>query len=199
MKENGTTRIRRTADEAKNLILQSAENLLVKNGPLAVQVRAVAREAGLTDAGITHHFGSRDGLLLALMENGSAKVREAVNNVVDKWLQTGPDIASLVKAISNLYVNGYAALALHLYGTGWEDRGTVLLEPAVECLFETRRNKDVTKEDIRIGLASLHLWLALDPLFGDAFRRSAGLNKTSQCQIDWWIDVLEAKLGHNEQ
>ena len=32
----------------------------------------------MTDAGITHHFGSRDELLLALLHHGGRKLRGAV-------------------------------------------------------------------------------------------------------------------------
>ena len=194
--EMKSPRTRRSPEEARQLVLETAEKLMTEGGLPAVQMRAVAREAGITDAGVAHHFGNRDGLLVALMGHGSAKVRTAVSEAVSDWLRTGPDIRSFVTMLREMYANGYAALALQVHGSGWEDRGPVLLKPAVDALYAQRRNPDVTKDDIRVALASLHLWLALDPLFGDAFRRSAGLAASaSSRQVDWWIQTLESRLG----
>jgi AcrR family transcriptional regulator len=55
-------RTRRQPEEARRLILDAAASLLADGGVAAVQVRAVAARVGMTDAGVTHHFQSRDNL-----------------------------------------------------------------------------------------------------------------------------------------
>jgi AcrR family transcriptional regulator len=60
-------RIRHNADEAKQLILDAAEKRFREGGVSAVRVQLVARDLGQTDAAIHHHFGSRKGLLTALL------------------------------------------------------------------------------------------------------------------------------------
>lgn len=189
-------RVRRTPAEAREHILSCAERIMVERGAASVQVRAVARAAGMTDAGVTHHFGSLDGLLGALMSEGAQKVRNAVDQAVSEWVQTGPNIEALVEVISDLYRGGYAELALHLHKSGWQDRGSALLEPIVEPLLSINKNPKTHEADIRAALASLHLWLAFDPLYGGEFRRSAGLRKNADqaLQIEWWVNVLTKML-----
>lgn len=196
MNDTSRRRIRRSPAEARAHILACAEKILIEQGTPAVQVRAVAREAGMTDAGVTHHFGNLDGLLEALMDQGAAKVRRAIGNVVEEWVQRGPDIEKLVETIGGLYQDGYAELALHLHQSGWRDRGSVLLDPLVKPLLFINENPNTTERDIRAALASMHLWLALDPLFGDGFRRSVGLRKKAdrKAQMDWWVAALTRTL-----
>ena len=50
-------RVRRSPEEARRAILEAAEKHLVEGGPEAVRVQVVARDLGLSDAAIYHHFG----------------------------------------------------------------------------------------------------------------------------------------------
>ncbi len=196
MQDRQNQRVRRSPEEARALIIASAETILLREGVQAVQVRAVAREAGMTDAGITHHFGNREGLLTALLDNGARKTREAISETVQSWVEEEPDIARLVETLHDLYCGGYAALALQLYNSGWQDTGQPLLEPVVAPLMARNQNLQTSEEDLRGALASLHQWLALEPLFGSPFRRSAGLKQNSKVklQLAWWINSIEAML-----
>ena len=197
MNDTPAKRIRRSPADARAHILACAEKILIEQGTASVQVRAVARQAGMTDAGITHHFGNLDGLLEALMDQGAMKVRQAIGQVVGDWVNRGPDIAALVTMIDGLYRRGYAELALHVHQTGWKDRGPVLLEPLVAPLMSINKNPETRERDVRAALAAMHLWLALDPLFGDGFRRSVGLRKRvdRKIQMDWWVAALTRTLG----
>ncbi|WP_395396161.1 TetR/AcrR family transcriptional regulator (plasmid) [Novosphingobium sp. BL-8A] len=58
-------RIRRTAEEARERILDAAERT-TRNGPAGMRLQDIAREAGVSHPTILHHFGSREGLLDAL-------------------------------------------------------------------------------------------------------------------------------------
>lgn len=57
-------------------LLQAAAALLESGGPGAVTTRAVLEEAGVTAPTLYHHFGDKDGLLNALLEDGIAKFFE---------------------------------------------------------------------------------------------------------------------------
>src|SRR3954447_15899974 len=131
-------RVRRSRDEARRLILEAAEGLLVEGGPAAVQVRAVAERVGMTDAGVYHHFGSRQNLLVALLRHGGRRLRGAVEEAVADWAGSDDDVASLVAAIASLYAEGYAELAIALHAAGWRDKGGGLLEPVVRALHDAR-------------------------------------------------------------
>ncbi|MEO0607799.1 MAG: helix-turn-helix domain-containing protein [Pseudomonadota bacterium] len=189
-------RIRRSPEAARTLLIDGAERLLVRDGIGAVQMRAVAREAGMTDAGVAHHFRNRDGLLTALLDHGAEKVRDALARLAEAWLAEPPDMQRLISMLSSLYASGYSELALELQRSGWRDRGTPLLGPVVDWMIEHNQNPNSSKDDIRSAIASLHMVLALDTLFGDAFRRSAGALKRDarEAQHSWWADQLNALL-----
>ncbi|WP_206793304.1 TetR/AcrR family transcriptional regulator [Amycolatopsis sp. MtRt-6] len=75
---------RERADAARNraAILAAAEELLVANGPDHVSLERVAQAAGVGKATVFHRFGSRSGLMRALMEDRVRKLTETI--------ETGP-------------------------------------------------------------------------------------------------------------
>lgn len=154
----------------------------------------MAREAGMTDAGVAHHFGSRDALLKALLQHGAARLRAEVRHYVDQWQSKTPDLGGLVDLLSALYNAGYGHLALQLHAAGWRDRGSPLLEPVVDSLMATY--PDAHEDALRVALAAMHQAIALDPLFGSEFRRSVGLKKGEgeQYHRQWWVRALERTL-----
>ena len=196
------TRIRRTPAEARQLILQAAEQLLVEGGPRAVQVRAVAQRVAMTDAGIAHHFGSRDDLLLALLRHGGRKLRDAVQVATRTWVDEGAALADLVDVIAAVYEHGYGELAIALHAAGWRDDGTGMLDPVVDALHRARTSdgpRRPKRSDTRLAVAALHQAIATDPTYGPAFRRSAGIHEPaasrSREQRKWWTNTLADVLN----
>ena len=71
-------RIRRTPEDARTLILDAAEKTMGREGPAALRLQDVAREAGVSHPTILHHFGSREGLVRALILRGLERLRSAL-------------------------------------------------------------------------------------------------------------------------
>ncbi|KAA0016785.1 TetR/AcrR family transcriptional regulator [Antrihabitans cavernicola] len=193
--------MRRSPEESKRLILHAAEDLLIARGPSAVGVRAVADRVGMTDAGVAHHFGGREDLLVALLHHGGRKIRDAVEGAVSAWADDRADVDSLINAIAHVYDQGYAALAVSLHAAGWRDPGAGFLEPVVAVVHDTRMRAGNAGPvaDTRLAVAALHQALALDPVYGAAFRRSAGIGEVaarrSGPQLAWWAYAFKAALG----
>lgn len=185
--------MRRSAAESQRLILDAAAQLLAEGGVEAVQVRAVARRVGMTDAGINHHFGTRDRLLEALLRHGGRQLRRSVQDVQSRWLDDEHGVRALVDALAGVYRQGYAELALALHVAGWRDHTTGLLDPVVDALH-ARGGRRRSKAELRLAVAALHQAIALDPLFGSAFRRSAGIPAhradDPADQLAWWTTTL---------
>lgn len=59
-------------------ILVAATKLLGQNGYAALRVAAVAKEAGVSLGGFLHHFPSKESLVVAVLEQLSAKVMHLV-------------------------------------------------------------------------------------------------------------------------
>jgi AcrR family transcriptional regulator len=196
-------RTRRRPAEAQSLILKAAEELLVEGGPHAVEVRAVADRVGMTDAGVTHHFKNRDGLLAALLRHGGRRIRAAVEHATLDWVSRGARVSELVDGIADVYADGYGDLAIALHGAGWRDDGVGLLDPVVDALQAARRtsrDRRPMRRDTRLAVAALHQALATEPTYGAAFRRSAGIAEpdASQQQRRWWVRTLVTVLDIDE-
>jgi AcrR family transcriptional regulator len=61
-------RARRTAEDARARILDAAEKRLSESGPSALRLQEIAADVGVSHPAILHHFGSREGLLEAVVE-----------------------------------------------------------------------------------------------------------------------------------
>lgn len=62
-------RNRMTASERMSQILTAATSLIAERGFWGLTIRDVADACGITEAGLLHHVGSKDGLLVAVLEN----------------------------------------------------------------------------------------------------------------------------------
>ncbi len=196
------TRRRRTPDEAKREILETAERLLAESGPAAVNVRAVAARIGMTDAGVHHHFGSREQLLQALLRHGGRRLRAVIETTLSSWLDDEAQLEQLIASLSDVYRRGFAELAASLHAAGWRDRGVGLFEPVVEALHQRRRDPSAPIGETRLAVAALHQALAVEPLYGAIFRRSAGVTGRSAHDpaptYRWWAEHLRRSLDLRE-
>lgn len=206
----GTKRIRRSKEQSQRHILDAAEALLVEGGPAAVNVRAVAAAAGITDAGINHHFGNRDQLLEALLRHGGRRLKKDLLAVISDWQpDTVPDdvsIEQLVDAVYDLYATTrYADLALALHQSGWRDTDEGILAPVVDALhrlrcrhFKAAGAPEPSRLNTQFAVGVLHQALALDPVFGTEFQRSAGTPRPSELAGDakkaWWRAAFKALM-----
>jgi AcrR family transcriptional regulator len=67
-----TTPNRRGA-RSREVVLDAAERLIGEHGYEAASVSALVQEAGVPASSIYHYFGSKEGLLLAVMERGAER------------------------------------------------------------------------------------------------------------------------------
>ena len=67
------------ADAARNrrLLLAAAKNLIDNHGASAVTMDAVAREAGVGKGTVFRRFGSRTGLMFALLDHSESELQQA--------------------------------------------------------------------------------------------------------------------------
>jgi len=80
-------RRRRSAQVARQEILESAQRLLSTGGPDAIRLQDIAKDVGISHPTILHHFGSREGLIAALdaraIHGLTAEVAQAIQNEDD--------------------------------------------------------------------------------------------------------------------
>jgi AcrR family transcriptional regulator len=78
--ERRAARQRRAPEVARHLLLDAAETLFARRQPHDVGLKAVAREAGVSHALITHYFGTYGGLVEAALERRLAALRERIRD-----------------------------------------------------------------------------------------------------------------------
>jgi AcrR family transcriptional regulator len=79
MSEPGTARRSRTPSaDVERELLSAAEAVLVRDGPGALTVRAVAAEAGIAPMGVYNRLGGKDGLIDALLIMGFDRLRVSI-------------------------------------------------------------------------------------------------------------------------
>src|ERR1700732_2458541 len=69
-------RLRRTPEEARRLILETAQALIARTGPEGLRLQDIAAEAGISHPLILHHFQSRAGLVAALTRQAAAEFKD---------------------------------------------------------------------------------------------------------------------------
>src|SRR5262249_21720260 len=69
---------RRDLALTRGAILDAAEKRLIQGGPEAIRLEKIAADAGVSHPAILHHFGSREGLVEAMVANGLKRLQEQI-------------------------------------------------------------------------------------------------------------------------
>jgi len=131
-------RVRRTAEEARERILDAAEARLRRGGPEAIRLQDIAADAGISHPTILHHFESRDGLTRELAKRIGRKLGEEILEAIARSPATE---ASAVEMIE------------HVFST-LRDTGTARLLAWRELSFESADGGAETRE-ILDGIAGI--------------------------------------------
>ncbi len=201
-----TRRRRRTAEEARRQILDAAERRLIAGGPEAIRLQDVAADVGLSHPAILHHFGSREGLIEALVAHG---MRGFQAQVLAGWpSENVPDVeGTFERFYAMAEARGYARLLAWLILSGHGSRGLRpgLLRPLVERMHAGRVRADLRAgrpagdfEDTVFIAVLFATTVFGDALFGPLTRRSVGLRGAAAGARRfrrWLIEVVSDRAG----
>ena len=70
---SGDVRPNRRGARSREAVLDAAERLIAEHGYEAATVSALVEEAGVPASSVYHYFGSKEGVLLAVMERGAER------------------------------------------------------------------------------------------------------------------------------
>ncbi len=206
MSDGGGKRRRRSVEDAKREILETAERVLRESGPDAVRVQVVARELGISDAAVHYHFGSRDALMEALLRDVGRRMKRELQLVIDSWDPDQFDVRSLVSLLDDSYrQRGYGRLAAWMQLTGWRSKGSGMFRSHAEAIHAARLDRarqlhatPPPMEDSLHLVVLLNLVTWADAVVGGEWRRSVGLPATADGAAefrDWFASLLEQHLG----
>jgi AcrR family transcriptional regulator len=196
-------RVRRSAEEAKNVILDAAEKRLREQGPAGIRLQDIAADVGVSHPAILHHFGSRDGLMEAVVRRALDGLRGAVLDKVRQEMGREVNIASILETVfAILAERGHARLVAWLVLEGARPRDEArhvrsMAEAAhvrmVEGGWTEGRHfefEDMLFTVMLVGMAALGAGVA-----GDVIRFSAGLenDKEAEARFRRWISARLAE------
>jgi AcrR family transcriptional regulator len=73
LRANGDITPNRRGARSRTAVLDAAERLMAEQGYEAATVAALVEEAGVPASSVYHYFGSKEGVLLAVMERGAER------------------------------------------------------------------------------------------------------------------------------
>ncbi len=195
-------RVRRSAEQARELILDAAEKRLAVGGPAGIRLQEVAADAGISHPTILHHFGSREGLVEAVCQRAlDTMQRDAAAAFVAEQFEEADAKLLLRKILALLADKGHARLLawLALEGRTQEDPAYILRELAQ--LMHARRlaetGRDAPQEDTLFVIVLASLALLGEGILGTATWNSAGLAEDPRAPDRfhaWLVDLLGAHL-----
>lgn len=200
-----TKRIRRSAEEARRLILDAAEERLASQGPEGIRLQDIARDVGISHPAILHHFESREGLVRALIARTSIQLREKIlatleTKAEDEDLEANDIISNVFEALSD---RGTARLLSWMLLTGRkaEDKASSSLVTEVAGELHKKREQSAEKNHRAAPDAEDTLFLAMlttsaafgDAIIGRELAKDAGLDQEGVKRFRKWF----AKLLYN--
>jgi AcrR family transcriptional regulator len=195
-------RTRRSADEARAHILDVAEKKLEEVGPGGLRLQEIARAAGISHPTILHHFGSREGLVNAVVQRSLASVQRDVLGAFTGESFEGPDAAALLGNVARtLRSSGHARLLtwLALEGHTPEDPAKALRTLA--AALHARREAEVGPaplEDTLFLLVLSSLVVLAEATLGPGTWDSAGLadDPTAPERFHGWLIAMMREHMH---
>ncbi|MFO0595025.1 MAG: TetR/AcrR family transcriptional regulator [Myxococcaceae bacterium] len=121
-KREPAPRKRRSAEDAREAILDAAEHQLREVGPGGLRLQDIGKAVGMSHPTVLHHFGSREGLLEAVVARALSSVQEGLMQAVIASEGTDDVVRLLEEVSKKLKADGRARMFLWLalagYGEG---------------------------------------------------------------------------------
>jgi AcrR family transcriptional regulator len=175
-------RRRRSAAETRNAILEAAERRLLAGGPEAIRLQEIAADAGISHPAILHHFGSREGLVEAMVLRGITNLQA---QFLEGWPSAKePDIEGVFDRFFEVASHRGIArmLAWLILSKGNRTMTPNVFKPAAERMHagrvrraqkEGRRSPEL--EQTLFAATFIFILVLGDSLFGPSVRRAVGL------------------------
>jgi TetR/AcrR family transcriptional regulator, repressor for neighboring sulfatase len=176
-------RRRLPADAARERILDAAERALAEVGPEGLRLTELATQLGVSHPAILHHFGSRGGLVAAVIARALAKLDRELGDAISQGRRDGDNILERIAVFLAERGNARTVAWLVLSGRA---HGLAAAPPRVRRPPALRRLVDLVHArrmraapgvelDDTLFRAQLSIFALLgEAIFGDVIRRATG-------------------------
>jgi AcrR family transcriptional regulator len=147
----GTAATPRSEGPSRDMLLQAASDLMIEMGTPDVSLHAIARKAGVTAPLVKYYFGSKEGLLVALVERDTARSLAQLDGLqampVDPRAKLKIHIAGIVRTYARYpYLLG---LLNHLLRESQTDASERIKASFVTPLIDAQRR--IVEEGVAAG------------------------------------------------
>lgn len=196
-------RVRRSPEEARRVILDAAEKRLTATGPSGLRLGDVASDVGVSHPAVLHHFGSREELLLAVVNRSVRKLGGRMLQALETADVNEPAGAIITDVFRTLSDSGQARLLAWIimdpqYAAS--ATGGTLLQDIISAVHARRRQVGGAPPSHRetTFLVLLAAMTAIgDGVAGDTLRESAGLGGDDTWVPEfreWFASLLHDRL-----
>jgi len=171
-----TLRKRLSPADAREAALAAAQALLIEAGPQAVTLKAVGGRIGRTHANLLHHFGSAEGLQLALIARMTSDITATIRDALLLDRPAEPDPRRIVDLVFDAFDGGGAgALASWMILTGNRDALDPILSAVRALVEDLAAGVEPACRPIQDETLHLVLMALGDALLGAPMARALGL------------------------
>ncbi len=199
MNEN-MRRVRRSPEEARRLILETAQALIARTGPEGLRLQDIAAEAGISHPLILHHFKSRAGLVRALTRQTAAEFKD---RFVAALAQPELTTEALIDRVFDAFAGGLAQRLAWLAITdpegmdpeGEADEPATVQREIAETLHMRRvaaapPGREVTREDSQWLMHLVAVAAFGEAMHGVRLRRGRGQDEGETRRFRAWFAAL---------
>jgi AcrR family transcriptional regulator len=193
-------RVRRSAEDARRLILDAAEKRLAHEGPEGIRLQDIAADVGISHPAVLHHFESREGLVRALVERSERELRDKLFSLLNTE-QTGPRGEDIIAKVFEIMSDrGTARLIAWLTMAG---RSTIqngsqhMMTEIADRVHEERiaearaEGRPAPKREETLFMAMLVASAAIgDAIVGQQLAAAASLDKAGIQRFRRWIATV---------
>jgi AcrR family transcriptional regulator len=198
-------RVRRSPEEARRLILETAQALIARTGPEGLRLQDIAAEAGISHPLILHHFKSRAGLVRALTRQTAAEFK---NRLVAALAQPELTTEALIDRVFDAFAGGLAQRLAWLAimdpegmdPEGEADEPATVQSEIAETLHRRRvaaapPGREVTREDTQWLMHLVAVAAFGEAVHGVRLRRGLGRDEGETRRFRAWFAALIREHG----
>jgi AcrR family transcriptional regulator len=199
----------RGARDVRGAILDAAEERLRDAGPGAIRLQEVAAQVGISHPAVLHHFGSREGLVQAVVDRAIRALQDDLSRALARQMHEGrPDGEALFERVFEvLFDRGHARLLAWLLLAGYEPFDGDAVRAGWASVAEVTHAMRLggpggesapSLEDTRFTILLSALALFGEAIAGRATFDAAGLGRGAAVERRfrrWLADLLGAHLA----
>ena len=179
---SNTRRQRLPADVARNRILEAAAQALIAVGPERLRLTELAAELEISHQAILHHFGSREGLVEAVVERATSQLDERLTAVLSGRERNREKLFEIIADFfggeGNARLIAWLALSDTTPNPRLGSNNPRPFQPVIELAHAQRTKahpeRSITYSDTEFRSQLAALALLGNAIFGDIVRASSG-------------------------